>query len=692
MKNVTQLFRERKFLISALLLLFTSISVFAQNVIPYTVDLNKMPAANGDKTATYDKTTGTIAFKKLDTSIGLWFDKVDISDYNIARIKYNAIDGYGYFLGIDYDGNTLKWEDRATYCPSYLNEMVIPLRSEQKRINGITFGSAWNVPSEKFVLESITFEKVANPEKTDLYASNEPPVIDAATSENIDDAISAWDFVKKIGVGFQYFPLLGHDSATTFDLGTDVYIGSQFTKPRKEMILFIKNKGFKTIRLQTAPEFFTLDENYRISPQYMKELKQVVDWAIEEDMYVVLCGPFSEWLQKEEAFRKKVEQEARYAGVTVTEKYKKQAMALIKAVWSQYAAAFNNSYDEHLIFETLNEPIDAFHEHGWFPQSNCAVCKKDYAILNEYNQLIVDTIRSTGGNNSKRFIVVEGLIGGAETITNNLFKLPKDKTKDRLIPAYHEYTMAAGDDSKIYYSQSMKTHVEEKFAALDKYYFKKHIPVYINEYGLPCVTPILEKIACTKDFMAEVTDNNRSCAVLMHMAPAPHDPSFAYYNEWKLEWYETEWIDTLLYAAQGKEYPLSDDFIKKNEIKIESIVGKNLLSEPFNPDNWKNVYKINPGILVRSVPSKYKLEIQIEKTGANPVLQMGFNDLNRNYNDVSARNDVKVTGAVKGNNFEVKSETITITISEKLADEFVNADMIFLNGQNIIIKSVKVIE
>lgn len=683
--------RIKKILACLIFALFAALT-FAQNVKPYTVDLSRMPAGNNGNKATFDKTTKTITFKELNSSIGIWFDKLDISDYNIVRIKYNPIDGYGYFLGLDYDDKTLSWEDRATYCPSYLTEMVIPLRSEQKKINGITFVAAWNVPTEKFIVESITFEKVSNPVKTDLYASNEPPVIDTASSGKFDDNISAWDFVKKLGVGFQYFPLLGHDSVTTFELGTDVYIGSQFSKPRKEIIQFIKNKGFKTIRLQTAPEFFSLDENYRISPQYIKELKQIVDWAIEEDMYVVICGPFSEWLQKEEAFRKKVEEEGRYAGVTVTGKYKKQSMALIKAVWSQYAAAFNNSYDEHLIFETLNEPIDAFHEHGWHIQTNCAVCKKDFAILNEYNQLIVDTIRATGGNNTKRFIVVEGLVGDVQTITNNLFKLPKDKTKDRLIPAYHEYTMAAGEDSKFYYTKSMKTHVEEKFAALDKYYFKKHIPVYINEYGLPCVTPILEKITCTKDFMIEVTDDSRSCAVLMHMAPAPHDPSFAYYSEWKLEWYETEWIDTLLYAAQGKEYPLSDDFIKKNEIKTESIVGKNILSEPFNPDNWKNVYKINPGIFVRTVPSKYKLEIQIEKTGANPILQVGFNDLNRNYNDVSARNDVKVTGAVKGNNFEIRSETVTLTISEKLAEAFENADMIFLNGQNLIVKSVKVVE
>ena len=97
-----------------------------------------------------------------------------------------------------------------------------------------------------------------------------------------------------------------------------------------------------------------------------------------------------------------------------------------------------------MIFETFNEPVDVLHEHAWFPKENCATCKKDFAILNEYNQLIVDTIRSTGGNNANRFILIEGL-GGArwQFITSKLFKPPKDKAKNKLIPAYHHYPMGA---------------------------------------------------------------------------------------------------------------------------------------------------------------------------------------------------------------------------------------------------------
>ena len=669
-----------------------AMAAFAQNVKPYKVDLNRMPAVNGDKTATFDKATKTVTFnsKKDWKSLSLFLSNMDITTYNIARVKYRALGDYGFIFELNYTNNNGNWNEMQTYCPSYLTEMVIPLLPKYDKLNQIAFAASWRVPYEQIVIESVTFERVENPVKTDIYATNDLSVIDTANSGKIDDKISAWDYVKELGVGFQYYPFVAHDlDILPIDCGTETYSLWNLRKPSKEMIHFIKEKGFKTLRLQTAPEFHLLDENYTIDPRYLIEIKNVVDWAIEEDMYVVICGPFSEWLQKEETFKKKVEEEARYAGVTVTEKYKKQSKALIKAVWSQYAAAFNNSYDEHLIFETLNEPIDAFHEHDWFPQTNCAVCKKDYAILNEYNQLIVDTIRASGGNNTKRFIMVEGLGASRwQYISNSLFKLPKDKTKDRLIPTVHLYPMAG----RTFYTSGIKQQIRDCFAALDKVYFSKHIPVYFSEIGFDTGIPILEKINCLKDFMAEVTDDKRSCAVLMHMSPQGIDPLFTCYNEWTLEWYDTEYIDMVLYSAQKMELPLSDDFIKKNEVKIESIVGKNILQESFNPNNWTKMYIIKPDILVRSVPSRYKLEFQVEKTGPKPILQVCFDDRDLKYNDVSTRNDVKVSGAVKGNNFEVKSTTVTITVNEKLAYEFENADKICLNGQDIIIKSMKVME
>ena len=140
-----------------------------------------------------------------------------------------------------------------------------------RKLDSIGFFSPSGVKDEKFVIETITLEKVSNPVKTNIWANNEPSVIDTATSGKIDDKISAWDYVKKLGVGFQYWPF-GSMSNGEQDFGLDTYLCCGWRKPSKEEIHFIKEKGFNTIRLQTSPNAQLIDEKYTIDPRFIKAL------------------------------------------------------------------------------------------------------------------------------------------------------------------------------------------------------------------------------------------------------------------------------------------------------------------------------------------------------------------------------------------------------------------------------------
>ncbi|MBO4640225.1 MAG: glycoside hydrolase family 5 protein [Treponema sp.] len=675
---------------------------FAQNVKPYTADLNSFPATNGDKTASFNKTTKTITIKQNQpgTENGIYLDLkyLDISDYNIVRFKYTVPTDYGFYFILNYDDNSnLAWNEYCTYCPGYLTEMVIPLSPEKKRLNGIELKNLWNISCQQIILEAITLEKVSNPQKTDVFASDEPPVIDIATSGTINEKLTAWDFVQKLGAGFQYMCFTC--GTNSLDMGMDIYSWTGFSKPTKEQILFLKEKGFKTIRLQTSPGLgHILDENYTIDPRYINEIKKVIDWCIEEDLYVILCGAFAEDTGGNE-FKRRVEiGDKHFADYYVNEKYKKESKKFIEAMWRQYAQAFNNSYDEHLIFETLNEPVDMLHEHAWQPQNNCSGCKKSFAILNEYNQLIVDTIRSTGGNNATRFVMIEGLGARWYTITSNLFKLPKDKAKDKLIPTYHHYPMGGAEEySNKYYTDGIKETITESFAALDKKYFSKHIPVYLGETSQSRHTLILERIKMMKDIMAEVTKAGRSCAACFHSdgdLTGYSSPFFGYYDCWELKWYDEEFVDTFVYGASGKEYKLSDDFVKKNTVKIESIVGKELLQGPYEIKSW-NAYRMKSSTFYDSTPAKYKLVIELEKTGSDPRLELAYIDFNgvwHNSANTPLLQSLKVKGGAYDGNVLVNSDTVEITINEKLAKVLPNCDSVYLNGQNIILKSVKVVE
>ena len=694
----------KRFLI-CLILVCCTVAAFAQNM--YEVDLNKFPTVNRDNTATFDKATKIVTVTYNDNlqwggarDVYLGLNKLDISNYNIARVKYKVLGDYGFNFALDYDDDSMDWNaEKSTYCPTYLDEMVIPLKGNQKRLRGISLGGRGIVYYEQFVIESITLEKVSNPQKTDVYACDEVPVIDTAKNGTIDQNLSAWDFVRnlKVGINYMYFQAC----PDVIDYGTDTFITGLFSKPTKEQIQFIKEKGFKTVRIQTNPGTgMLLDENYTINPNYIKAIKQVVDWCIEEDMYVIICGPFADVANSEAYKKRAVTGDIHWAAYYINENDKKESEKFLKAVWKQYAEVFNNSYDEHLIFENLNEPVDVFHDenaHSWYPKDDCDRCKKAYAILNEYNQLIVDTIRSTGGNNANRFIMINGLGARWWTITSKNFKLPKDKAKNKLIPAYHEYTMGGSaeyDQYFDYYTNGHRDSVVESFAALDKVYFSMHIPVIVGEVGQSRRTPILERIRWIKDFMAEASKTNRSCTALLWIDGVLKDDGkffSGYYDSWKLKWNDEEFVDTLIYGAQGKEYPLSDDFIKKNEVKVESIVGKNLLKEPIEMKNWDDgIYNIKSNDIARSTLAKYKLVLELEKTGSDPRLSFGYNDSRFNWHAVK---NVRVKGGViEGESIKVKSKTVEIPVDENLAKQLEYTFGIYFNGKDIILKSIKVME
>ena len=196
--------------------------------------------------------------------------------------------------------------------------------------------------------------------------------------------------------------------------------------------------------------------------------------------------------------------------------------------------------------------------------------------------------------------------------------------------------------------------------------------------------------------MTEVTNDNRSCSV--NMWASPHNENgWGYYNNWTFEWYDTEFIDTLLYAAKGDEYSLKDDFIKANEVHFESIVGKNLLEAPVELKNWSNnPFKISSDTFYRSTPEEYKIEFEIERTGNNPELDFAYIDVQQNWHNADNTPllaNMLVEGGDLQGNIKAKSDIITISIDEELAKEIVeNAWSVYLNGQDIIVKSMKVVE
>ena len=157
-------------------------------------------------------------------------------------------------------------------------------------------------------------------------------------------------------------------------------------------------------------------------------------------------------------------------------------------VWMQIATRFQSEGD-WLIFETMNEIQDG----KWGQGDNLTDGGAQYRVLNEWNQVCVDIIRATGGNNATRYIGIPGYVCQPGLTIDHLV-MPTDETPNRLMVAVHMYDpwdyagsakysewghtgkdVVPGDTGEKAYTATLD--------ALYNKYVKQGIPVYLGEYG-----------------------------------------------------------------------------------------------------------------------------------------------------------------------------------------------------------------
>lgn len=226
------------------------------------------------------------------------------------------------------------------------------------------------------------------------------------------------------------------------------------TKTERELIKAVKGMGFRTIRIPVSWHDH-VDKNYNISSAWMKRVKEVVQWCLDEDMYVILNTHHD--ISKDFIYPDN-------AHYDQSERY-------IKAVWKQISAEFADKGDK-LIFESVNEirAVGTGNE-WWFDRNNIPKNVQEYiSCVNRLNQAFVDTVRAGGGNNAGRFLMIPGYDTSTDGITNKYFTMPEDSAKDKLMVTVHIYTEKASE------YRALINAAYDKFTA-------KGIPVVIGEFG-----------------------------------------------------------------------------------------------------------------------------------------------------------------------------------------------------------------
>ncbi|MDR1837417.1 MAG: glycoside hydrolase family 5 protein [Treponema sp.] len=229
----------------------------------------------------------------------------------------------------------------------------------------------------------------------------------------------------------------------------------------------VRNAGFNAIRIPVSWSK-AANRNYVIRDAWMNRVKHVVNYAVSNDMYIILNTHHDEDIFK---FRDSEMAESRKA---------------FQAIWKQIADNFRN-YDEKLIFEGLNEPRTKGSPGEWNGGTG-----EERNNLNILNQLFVDTVRASGGNNLMRVLMVPTYAASALAVAMNALTIPSDpqNSVNKIIVsihAYEPYNFALNEKSTVNTWSVSRTSdtapITERIDRAYNLFVGKGIPVIMGEFG-----------------------------------------------------------------------------------------------------------------------------------------------------------------------------------------------------------------
>jgi endoglucanase len=178
----------------------------------------------------------------------------------------------------------------------------------------------------------------------------------------------------------------------------------------QKLIDSVKAAGFNAIRIPVAWSRFT-DTLFTIDTTWLNRVEDVVNYILKDSMYAIINEHWDGgWQQPTHADSANVNHR-------------------LSVMWRQIAIHFRN-YNDHLLFAGTNEVM--------VTNNYNTPTKEYYTVQNSFNQTFVNAVRSTGGRNFYRYLLVQGFNTNIDN-TVNFFSKPLDVTPNRLMVEVHYY-------------------------------------------------------------------------------------------------------------------------------------------------------------------------------------------------------------------------------------------------------------
>jgi endoglucanase len=192
-----------------------------------------------------------------------------------------------------------------------------------------------------------------------------------------------------------------------------------YTPPTKALIDSIRDRGFKTLRIPVAWDFNST--NGTINAAFMAQVKQTVDWALADGLYVIINDHYDLGWFERNGFNS----------------YDPAINSKLINMWTQVANTFKWYDSDKLSFAVANEPD--------------APSQAKTNVLYQYEQNWINAMRANGGGNAVRWLIVQGPNTNIDNTVNWGQNLPSDPANKRMVEVHFydpfDYTLMTTDES-----------------------------------------------------------------------------------------------------------------------------------------------------------------------------------------------------------------------------------------------------
>ena len=300
-------------------------------------------------------------------------------------------------------------------------------------------------------------------------------------------------------------------------------------KTKQEMIDAVLDAGFNVIRipvtwdghLGAAPE-------YKIHDIWLQRVKEVVDYAYSKGAYVILNTHHEEWYMP-------------------TEENKVANGEQIAALWTQIAEYFKD-YDEHLIFEGLNEPRLRGTSKEWTGDMTAS------EVINYWEQQFVDAVRATGGNNTLRHLMITGYAASSSRENLARIVLPEDDKLIVSVHAYNPYNFALntkGTDQ--WTAETGGSELDSFMKMLNELFVSQGIPVIIGEFGAMNKENTAARVEWAAYYVSAAKEYGIPCVWWDNNAFTGDGENFGLLNRRTLEFPYPEILDAMMEVVNPEE-------------------------------------------------------------------------------------------------------------------------------------------